>query len=364
MAKKRAVRPNLPLEDSDQNLFAEVIASGGKSTCFFNNKGGVGKTTLVANLAAELTLSFGARVLVVDADPQCNLTQYVLGEEEAFRTYSETDPSSIYSIIRPLSLGKGFGSELPIRQSHNFGFDIIIGDPRLALQEDLLAGDWRDAKGGGMRGIRTTFVFADLIRRAKSLKYDFIFFDMGPSLGAINRAVLLAMDFFVVPMSIDIFSIWAISNIGSTVSVWQRDLQTGLSLSEEPAELEDLTNARNLKFVGYVTQQHKERTGYDKEAKETGEEVKTRRKVQAYEEIGAEFPKKVSENLKRFYDTTAIDPHLGDIRHLGSLAPRSQSQHTPMISVAGTGSYTKLRKQAREIYRIIARRYLENLQLS
>jgi len=240
LAKKRAVRPNLPLNVPDKYLFANVVASGGKSTCFFNNKGGVGKTTLVANLAAELTLSFGARVLVVDADPQCNLTQYVLGEEEAFRTYSEADPSSIYSIIRPLSLGKGYGSELPVRHSDNFGFDIIIGDPRLALQEDLLAGDWRDAKGGGMRGIRTTFVFADLIQRAKSLKYDFIFFDMGPSLGAINRAVLLAMDFFVVPMSIDIFSVWAISNIGSTVGVWQRDLQTGLSLSEEPSELESL----------------------------------------------------------------------------------------------------------------------------
>ena len=54
----------------------------------FNNKGGVGKTTLVANLGAELALSFGAKVLVVDADPQCNLTQYVLGEEESLSIYA------------------------------------------------------------------------------------------------------------------------------------------------------------------------------------------------------------------------------------------------------------------------------------
>ncbi len=74
-----------------------------------------------------------------------------------------------------------------------------------------------------MRGIRTTFVFAELIKKARELNYDFVFFDMGPSLGAINRAVLLAMEFFVVPMSIDVFSLWAIKNIGSTVSIWKKN---------------------------------------------------------------------------------------------------------------------------------------------
>jgi cellulose biosynthesis protein BcsQ len=185
-----------------------------------------------------------------------------------------------------------------LRKSKEFGFDIIIGDPRLALQEDLLAGDWRDARGGGMRGIRTTFVFAELVRRAKELKYDFVFFDMGPSLGAINRAVLLAMDTFVVPMSIDVFSLWAIKNIGSTVAVWQKELQTGLSLAEEPTEVMELSPQGKLAFIGYVTQQHKERTGYDKKiSDETGEQVKSRRRVQAYEDIGAMFPDKVQESL-------------------------------------------------------------------
>ena len=365
MAKKRGVSPNLPLEQGDRDLFRDVKSSGTKAICFFNNKGGVGKTTLVANLAAELALSFGAKVLVVDADPQCNLTQYVFGEEESLKIYSEEDPETVYSVIRPISLGRGYSSTIPIRKSSSFGFDVVLGDPRLALQEDLLAGDWRDARGGGMRGIRTTFVFSELVRQAKERSYDFVFFDMGPSLGAINRAVLLAMDYFVVPMSIDIFSIWAIKNIGTTVGVWQRELATGLKLAEEPSELLELKSGWHLGFLGYVTQQHKERTGYDKAAIEDGgEEVKMRRRVQAYEDIGASFPKEVGASLGEFFDSQAVDPHLGDIRHLGSLAPRSQSQHVPMISVAGTGSYTKLRKQAREIYRSIARRYLENLKAS
>lgn len=215
-----------------------------------------------------------------------------------------------------------------------------------------------------MRGIRTTFVFADLVARAKESEYDFIFFDMGPSLGAINRAILLAMDFFVVPMSIDIFSVWAIKNIGSTVGVWQKEIVTGIKLAEDPEEIQDLAVNRKIRFLGYVTQQHKERSGYDKETADGGDEVKVKRKVQAYEDIGIHFPEQIAANLGAFFNRDGTNPHLGDIRHLGSLAPSSQSQHTPMISVAGTGSYTKLRKQARDIYRDIARRYLENLRAS
>ncbi|AOZ08649.1 ParA family protein [Cupriavidus malaysiensis] len=360
--RKRSVSPNPKPSKEQLTLFANVKKVGTKTTCFFNNKGGVGKTTLVANLAAELALSFQAKVLVVDADPQCNLTQYVLPEDLTNEIYSSDNPDSIYSVIRPLSLGKGYESDLPIRKSQDFGFDIIIGDPRLALQEDLLAGDWRDAKGGGMRGIRTTFVFAELVRRAKELKYDFVFFDMGPSLGAINRAVLLAMDFFVVPMSIDVFSLWAIRNIGTTVTIWQKELETGCSLAEDPGEISELSPKGKLAFLGYVTQQHKERAGYDEEISEdTGEQVKIRRRVQAYESIGATFPEKVSNSLGSMFVNNDMNAHLGDIRHLGSLAPMSQTQHVPMISVRGTGSYTRLRKQARELYRGIALRYLENL---
>lgn len=358
-------RRQLPLSKEDARLFQDTAEGKTLATCFFNNKGGVGKTTLVANLAAELAINFGAKILVVDADPQCNLTQLVLGEEETFSLYSENDPETINSVVLPLSRGKDYGSDFPVRTSDEFGFDILVGDPRLALQEDLLAGDWRDARGGGMRGIRTTFVFADLVRRAKEKSYDLVFFDMGPSLGAINRSVLLAMDFFVVPMAIDIFSMWAIRNIGATVRVWQKQLETGIQLSEDPNEIRQYQKISDLGFLGYVTQQHKERTGYERElSDDTGEEIKVRRRVVAYEEIGAQFPDQVAEHLGEYYDASKLNPHLGDIRHLGSLAPRSQSQHVPMISVAGTGSYTQLRKSAREIYRQIARRYLENLNAS
>lgn len=362
MAKRsRKIAKGIPLSKEHQHLFENLKSGGAKATCFFNNKGGVGKTTLVANLAAELAINFRAKILVVDGDPQCNLSQYVLGEEEALSIYGSSNPDrTVYSVIRPLSLGKGYEEDLPIRRSPDFGFDVIIGDPRLALQEDLLAQDWRDAKGGGMRGIRTTFVFADVVNKAKKNDYDFVFFDMGPSLGAINRSILLAMDYFVVPMSIDIFSTWAIKNIGNTVGVWQKELRTGISLSEDPGDIPQSDVKRQLRFVGYVTQQHKERGGMEVDP-EGGEETLRKRIVEAYKSISDDFPNQIKTNLGGLYSQKEMNPHLGDIRHLGSLAPKSQSQHTPMISVRGSGSYTQLRKHAREIYRGIAARYLENI---
>ena len=327
-------------------------AEGGKAVCFFNNKGGVGKTTLVANLAAQLAINLDQKVLVVDADPQCNLTQYVLSDDDFESTYGRLAATgTIYDVIHPLSIGKGYSQKLPIRQTDKFGFDVILGDPRLALKEDLLAQDWRDAKAGGTRGLRTTFLFSNLIDRAFS-SYDFIFFDMGPSLGAINRSILLSADYFVVPMSVDIFSLWAIRNIGSALSVWQSELANGIKLAEDPSELpKHRVAGRPLGFLGYVTQQHKEKS-----------ENKVSRVVEAYNAIKKQLPSAVSNGLKAWYPTQSFDPHLGDIRHLASLAPKSQTLHTPMITVTLKGSYTITRKQARQIYESISERFAKNLQ--
>lgn len=320
-----------------------------KSVCFFNNKGGVGKTTLVANLAAELSLNHDVKVLVIDADPQCNLTQYVLPDDEFLKIYGSVDPQTIYSVIHPLSTGKGYKTDLPVMHSKNFGFDILIGDPRLALKEDLLAQDWRDAKAGGIRGLRTTLVFHNVIEQTQ--QYDYIFFDMGPSLGAINRAVLLAVDYFLVPMSIDIFSSWALKNIGEAVKVWEKDLEFGMRNSEDPSELPQITS-KKLRLLGYVTQQHKER-----------KEKEGTRIVEAYNHISKQLPAVVSKNLSYFYPKK-LNPHIGEIKHLASLAPKSQTLHQPMINVSALGSYTLMRKQARQIYTGLALRFLENLAVN
>lgn len=335
--------------DATQLLKSKKLGRA-RSICFFNNKGGVGKTTLVANLAAQLSINLSQKVLVIDVDPQCNLTQYLLLDDEFTETYdSDTPTKTIYDIIQPLSMGKGYSSNLPIRRISEFKVDLIAGDPRLALKEDWLAQDWRDAKAGGTRGLRTTFIFSELISRIAE-KYDFIFFDMGPSLGAINRSVLLSADHFIVPMSIDIFSMWAIKNIGQALKVWQKELLNGLHLAEDPGEVEQWSQRSKLTFLGYVTQQHKEKA-------ENG----SPRVVQAYKDIKEKLPSAVKAHLGELFPQKQFDPHLGDIKHLASLAPKSQTLHMPMITVNAKGSYTSSRAQARSIYDLLGSRFSENL---
>jgi len=340
----------LPGADSVKK-FKEVSKNGPISLCFFNNKGGVGKTTLVANLAAELALNYKAKVLVVDADPQCNLTQYVISDDEFFDYYhnEDSDYGTVFSVIHPLSIGKGYTRKLPIIKTKNFGFDVIVGDPRLALKEDLLAQDWRDAKAGGTRGLRTTLVFSHVLEMTSG--YDFVFFDMGPSLGAINRSILLAVDGFVVPMSVDIFSSWALKNIGTAVRLWKKEFEVGVSMAEDPDEIPRSHRKADIRFIGYVTQQHKEKKESDG----------SRRIVEAYNTINETLPEKVHQYLKGLYNPKTVDLHLGEIKHLASLAPKSQSLHSPMINVKATGSYTTMRKQARLIFSGISARLIDNL---
>ena len=73
-----------------------------ESIAFFNNKGGVGKTTLLCNLAGYLSRKCGKKILVIDADPQCNTTSYVLEEDNFYSFYFDAKGFTISSLIPPL----------------------------------------------------------------------------------------------------------------------------------------------------------------------------------------------------------------------------------------------------------------------
>ena len=192
-----------------------------KAIAMFNNKGGVGKTTVLCNLASWLSLNEHKKVLVIDADPQCNTTTYVLDDDEFLNVYYEKNTFTLNDIILPLKTRGAYieKEKIEVVKSKGFGFDVVAGSPKLASSEDFLSGDWKDIKAQEIRGIRSNMLFFDLLRKCD--EYDFVFFDMGPSLGAINRAILLACDYFITPMSSDLFSILALENIGLSLSEWK-----------------------------------------------------------------------------------------------------------------------------------------------
>ena len=319
---------------------------------FFNNKGGVGKTTLLCNVAASLAMH-GKKVLVLDADPQCNASAYLLPENKLAEILLDDGHSSLDAFYDPIRRGQGYASDIPsVLRSERFRVDLIVGDPKLSLREDLLATDWSAMRNGEPRGFQTTYAIKELLSRLND--YHFVFVDMGPSLGALNRSVLLGVDYFLMPLSVDIFSLMAVSNILSSLNTWKESLNqaTARHLAEEGInfKIAGADISWSLKFSGYVMQQYtaKIRSG-------------TRQPVGAFERI-IEKQKAELITLANFFNTADDDNNLGEIPTLSSVVPLSQQAHAPIFDLGSkdgiVGSHYNRVAEAGEFYHRIAERIL------
>ncbi len=326
---------------------------------FFNNKGGVGKTSLLCNIASYLGKEMGRRVLVVDADPQCNATIYLLPEALVDAIYNKKAHETIQSFVDPLRKGKGYAKDgFKPTYSPRFEIDLIPGDPALALSEDLLAADWKTGVGGDARGLQTTYVFEDLFRRFGT--YDYIFVDVSPSLGAINRAVLLASGFFLMPLSSDIFSLMAVRNISQAVTKWRRDIGKALQqYKEEEGRSFKLGSYKvewKLRFCGYVTQQYTAKT-----VRGIREPVKAYDKI--IKKVGPAIKKEIVAKLN---SPSVLDYKLGSIPNLNSIIPLSQNANAPIFDLKASdgvvGAHFEKVKEARVLMQMLASALENNLK--
>lgn len=330
-----------------------------QSVVVFNNKGGVGKTTLLCNLAAYLSIEEGKKVIIIDADPQCNATAYLFPYPDIESIY-ENASGTIYDVVRPVQRGRGYiKGPLPILKSSTFEVSVIPGDPRLSLAEDFLGKDWIEGKSGDYRGLQTTLIFKDLLLKLSD--YDYVIFDVGPSLGALNRAVLIACDFFLVPMSSDIFSLRAIENISLALKEWREGITSGLSeysrKEQEDFQIENSEANWRLQFIGYVTQQY---------TAKTVDGIKI--PVNAYEKIIKKIPTTIGKELSIFNDNANkkdVVFKLGEIPSLHSLIPLSQNSNTPIFCLQAkhgvVGSHFNKVRDYKKVIKIIADNLLINL---
>ena len=190
---------------------------------FFNNKGGVGKTSLVYHLAWMFS-DLRVKVLAVDLDPQANLTAAFF-DEDTLEAILEDDahPFTIYRSIQPLVRGTGdIEAQVPLAIEDNLS--MLPGDLSLSAFEDELSSQWPLSMSGSERAFRVLSAFWRVMQQsAVEAQSEVILVDLGPNLGSINRAALIAADYVVIPLAPDLFSLRGLRNLGLAFEKWRRE---------------------------------------------------------------------------------------------------------------------------------------------
>lgn len=291
---------------------------------FFNNKGGVGKTSLVYHLAWKLSQT-GYRVLACDLDPQANLTSAFLDEDRLVSLWDEATPgkgSTIFNCLEPL---QEVGDQIPPNlQVISETLRLLPGDLALSGFEDTLAGEWPNALGSSKlyRPFRVLASFWTAMQDgAEQMEADVVLADVGPNLGAINRSALIASDHVVVPLGADLFSLQGLRNLGPTLNRWRADWGKRRDNWQDP---KFALPYGAMKPIGYVVQQHG---------------VRLSRPVKAYDKWVNRMPEAYARNLLGvtdgpFADRPETDPNcLATMKHFRSLVPMGQEARKPIFDL-------------------------------
>jgi cellulose biosynthesis protein BcsQ len=292
-----------------------------KVLTFFNNKGGVGKTSLVFHLAWMLA-EMGRRVVVVDLDPQANLTSAFLPEETLEALWDTerngADGTTIFQCLRPLT---EVGDILPAQTKRIAdGLHLVPGDLALAGFEDFLSKEWPDALASQslFRPFRILTAFWQVAQGAAAEhSADLVLLDVGPNLGAINRSALIASDYVVVPLAADLFSLQGLRNLGPTLKRWRSDWAKRRDNWPNPSF--ELPVGR-MAPLGYVLMQHMQRLD---------------RPVRAYQKWAERIPAIYAAELGSDANAESADGtdvnRLAQLRHYRSLVPMAQEARKPIF---------------------------------
>jgi len=313
----------------------------------YNHKGGVGKTTLTVNIACALA-ELGKSALLVDSDPQCNLTSYLLSDDVVDDLLDRSDGPrgrTVWTAVKRVVERSGHVRTIEPLEIRDIA--LLPGDIRLFECEEFLAEAWTDSFKRRLGGLRAIASISDLVSRvSQSRAFDFVFYDTGPNIGSLNRVLLLDSDFFIVPVACDLFSVRALGTLGETLKRWIVDARTIASLAPDGA---DLLRAAP-RFLGYIPQRFKV-YGQAMAGEPTSYLREIRRKV--YERVGSVLHT-IDPTLAPDANT---DPVVGQIRDFGSLVQTAQREGAPIWECSGTNQRHK--NEAKREFRKIAQHIID-----
>jgi chromosome partitioning protein len=290
-----------------------------KSLVLFNNKGGVGKTTLTFNIASMLARQ-GLTVVLLDYDPQCNLSALALAEEQLLALWDrdEAAGTTVAKAIDLVRRGKGDVLDPELVEVAD-DLWLLPGDLSLSRFEQGLAESWGQVhQTDNERALHVATSLARLARRAQEkVDAEVLLVDVGPNLGALNRSALLAAAAVVMPVAPDLFSLQGLRNIGPTLREWRADWDRVRSTGEGP-------RVESFQPKGYILQQHLARVD---------------RPVAAYQAWAQKVPGVYYEHVlgldrEAWPESHEQDPHcLARLKHFASLVPFAQQARKPIFDL-------------------------------
>ncbi len=178
---------------------------------------------------------------------------------------------------------------------------------------------WLKCLDGDTLAFRLTSIFNSIITdAAKRFEAEVILIDVGPNLGAINRAVTISSDFIIMPVASDLFSLQGIKNLGTTLKKWKVDWDT--RKGKKPSDISFLIPEKHITPAGYIVMQYS---------------AKDSRPVKSYLRLANRNPDIFYEfMLGKENDSNTVDDDsycFALLKHFRSLAPMSMEAHKPIF---------------------------------
>lgn len=302
-----------------------------KIVSFFNHKGGVSKTTSTFHLGWKLA-ELGHKVLLVDADPQCNLTALALGYtddsdiEQHYRDYPNSD---VYTGLKPVIDGdlRRLEPAVPAETAHE-NLLILCGNIQLSEAETQLSVALTTRNSiPAIRNLPGSI--GALIRlTGEAVDADFVLVDMSPSVGALNQCILMASDHFIVPTAPDFFCVQAIRSLAKTIPRWSQEIE----FFRDEALIYPVPEGAPV-MLGFLSQKYRPRNGGP--AKSFQQWIDRIDETVDDELAPALAAMKMIVSRKRFLaSVTASEPYnLANISDFNSLVAQSQKYSVPVFAL-------------------------------
>lgn len=302
----------------------------------FNHKGGVSKTTTTFNLGWMLA-NKGKKVIIIDCDPQCNLTGMVLGFKQADEFEAIYNASGVRNIregLAPAFESRPVAIEPVICETIDGQPNMLLLPGHIGLAEYEVTLGIAQELTGSLVTLQNLPGSLSYLFNITAEKYgaDILLIDMSPSLGAINQNLLMTSDYFIIPMAPDYFSVMATDSLASVLpkwNAWAKQAKTLPLLQKATYPFPD----RNPKFIGTIIQKYRLREGDTPSA--------------AFQQWIDEIEKGVSKKLipmlkdngmllaEAIYDSAGVKPNLPLIQmsDFNSLIALSQKYKAPIFDL-------------------------------